>query len=409
MVSSARRPLRQALAGSSLLFAAMMVVNALNYGYALVLGRFFGPAEYGAYASFMSLFLLVSLLPMTLQQVGAKYAAAGSSVVAYTARLGLGLGGAAGLALVLTAGPLGGLIRLPPAWLVGLGVTLPFFALLGCLRGEAQGRQAFAPLGVNLVLEHAVKIVLTPLALLAAPLAAGAVLATLSALPMTLAHVWRYLKTRALGAVDRAAVRRYALPILANLAAQALIINSDVLMVNALLSTEEAGVYAAIALIGRVVFYGSWAISAAVFPMVAARHGAGRPHGDLLALALGGVALVSLGITALCALAPGLVIGLLFGEAYLVGVALVAPYALMTTLYALANVVSSHYLALGSHRAGYLPLVGAAGQIALVLTLHDTSLQVIYAQIAAKGGLLALLLAAAALGWLSKGEKHVVR
>ena len=88
---------------------------------------------------------------------------------------------------------------------------------------------------------------------------------------------------------------------------------------------------------------------------------------------------------------------------------MVAPYALMTTLYALANVVSSHYLALGGHRAGYVPLVGALAQVAFVFLLHNTTLQVIYAQFAAKGGLLALLLLSAALGWFTKGRsKHVV-
>ena len=330
--------------------------------------------------------MLVSLLPLTLQQVGAKYAAAGSSVILYTSRVALLLGGVLGLGLVLSAGPLGDLIRLPASWLVGLGITLPFYALLGSLRGEVQGQQVFSRLGANLVLEHALKIALTPLALLAAPLASGAVIATLAALPLTLAQLWTYLKAKTLSVVRRAEVRRYALPIFVNLSAQAFIINSDVLMVNALLSAEDAGLYAAVALVGRVVFYGSWAISAALFPMVAARQQAGKSHGDLLALALGGVALVSLSITALCALMPGLVIQVLFGNAYLAGAALVAPYALMTTFYALANVVSSHYLALGSHRAGYLPLLGAVAQVGLILALHSTTLEVIYAQYAAKGG-----------------------
>ena len=75
---------------------------------------------------------------------------------------------------------------------------------------------------------------------------------------------------------------------------------------NALISEQDAGIYAAIALIGRVIFYGSWAISAAIFPMVAARHNEGKPHRDLLHMALVGVTLVSLAITAVCAFFPSL-------------------------------------------------------------------------------------------------------
>ena len=59
------------------------------------------------------------------------------------------------------------------------------------------------------------------------------------------------------------------------------------------------------------------------------------------------------------------------------------------------------------YRAGYVPLVGAAAQVGLIVLHHDTTLHVIYAQVAAKGGLLALLLAGAALGWFRKGS-HVV-
>lgn len=400
---------QQALKGSTVLFAAMMLVNILNYGYALVLGRIFGPAQYGAYASFMSLFLLITLLPMTLQQIGAKYAATGESVINYNLKLAAIIGTTLGVVLVITSKQLSNIINLPYMWLIGLGAVLPFYALLGVLRGEAQGKQAFVSLGSNLVLEHLTKIFLTPFALMIAPMASGAVLATLVALPLTLTSLWRYLKRTALQIISQAEVYSYALPILVNLSAQAIIINSDVLMVNALLPAQDAGIYAAIALIGRVIFYGSWAISAAFFPMVAARHREGKPHQGLLYMALAGVALVSLTVTAGCALFPNLVINLLFGEAYLGGAHLVAPYAIMTTLYALANVVSSHYLALGSHRAGYLPLLGAFAQIIAILFLHDSTLQVIYAQIAAKGSLFILLLLGAYFCWFTKGNKHVIR
>lgn len=402
-------PLRRALRGSTLLFGATMVVNLLNYGYAMVLGRLFGPEPYGAYASFMSLFLLLTLLPMTLQQVGARFAAAGESAIAVTSRQALSIGSLGATLLALFSGPLAQLLQLPQGWLIGLALALPCYALLGAVRGEAQGRQAFGTLGGNLVLEHGAKIGLTPLALLVAPLASGAVLATLLALPLTLAPLWRYLKSSTLRTVRRAAVRRYALPVLIGLSSQAVIVNSDVLMANALLPAEEAGLFAAIALIGRVVFYGSWAVGAAAFPLVAARHRTGHDHRGLLWAALGSVALVGLGVTSACALAPELVVRLLFGDAFVAGARLVVPYAFMTTLYALANIVSNHYLALGSFRAGILPLAGALAQVALVLFVHDTAVHIIVAQAVAKGGLLALLLVAAGLGWFSQGGNHVVR
>ncbi|MCA9837259.1 MAG: hypothetical protein KC422_10090 [Trueperaceae bacterium] len=405
--------LKKVLTGSGLLFSAMMIVNVLNYGYALVLGRLFGPVAYGAYASFISLFLLVSLLPLTLQQVTAKFAASKTSVAGFSSRLALASGIIFGLALLLLAQPLSPIIKLPASWLMGLGVFLPLYALMGTGRGEAQGEQAFVVLGSNMVLEHALKIALTPLALFFAPAASGAVLATLAAVPVTTFQLRRFFRLKLKSLMSPQEVGKYAAPIFVNLSAQAIIINTDVLLVNALLSSEEAGIYAAVALIGRIVFYGSWAISAAIFPMVAARAAEGKPHLDLLYIALGAVAFISLGVTGFCALFPKFVIGILFGQAYLAGISLIAPYALMTTLYSLANVVSNHYLALGSHKAGYWPLFAALIQVSLILGFHSTSLDIIWMQMLAKGGLLALLLMGASVGWFNKsqlkGARYVLR
>jgi O-antigen/teichoic acid export membrane protein len=397
--------IRQMLQGSSILLVSMMVVNALNYGYTLLLGRFLGPHDYGVYASFISLFLMMVLLPMTLQQVTAKFSASGESVIAYTSRLALWLGGAVGILLFIFSGAIASLVHLPQMWLMAMALFLPIYTLLGALRGETQGKQHFSQLGLNLVLEHGVKILLTPLAMVFAPFASGAVVATLATSPIPLLHLRKYLKFSEFPASLGHKVRRYALPIFVSLLAQVVINNSDVLMVNALFDHQTAGIYAAIALIGRAVFYGSWAVSAAVFPMVAARQGSTL---SLLNWALVSVAGVGLSITALCALMPKVIIGMLFGKAYLAGVSLIAPYAFMTTLYALANVLSNHYLALGSHRAGYLPLVGAFLQVGLIIIFHGSSLQVIWAQMAAQAILLTLLLTGAYSGWLEKGPVHVV-
>ena len=402
-----------ALGGGSLLFAAIMLVNVLNYGYAVALGRFLGPESYGSYASFISLILLVSLLPLTVQQVTAKYAAANKSVLSSALKQSLILGSLLGLSLALSANWLAPLINLPVAWLVGLGVALPVYALIGALRGEVQGQQRLAHLGGNMVLEHAAKIILTPLVFLGLANASGAVLATLSAWPLVavnLRKVWRRKQIKIQGATVSEA-RRYAVPVFLGLAAQALLINSDVLLANALLSEAQAGLYAATSLVGRVVFYASWAVSVVLFPMVAARGAKGEGHLRLLYLGLAATAVMCSGAVAFCALWPQTVVTLLFGKAYVAAASLIAPYALMTSLYALANIVSNHYLALGRSAAGYIPLVAAAAQLLLIGAFHTGPLEIIWIQALAKGGLLVLLVGTAALGLFkpSRGDKHVLR
>ncbi|ULH17758.1 hypothetical protein MF271_20335 (plasmid) [Deinococcus sp. KNUC1210] len=361
---------KRALGGSGILLLAVMLVNVLNYGYALILGRTLGPAAYGAYASFVALFLILSLWPLTLQQVAARFAATGSSVRGLLVPLAWKSGTALGLLLLLLAVPLSRVLMLPAPWLIGLAVLMPLFGLTGVLRGEAQGEARFLPFGTNLVIEHLGKIVLTPLALLLTPGAAGAVLATLAAFPLTALHLRRTDAARPVTPAERLTALKFARPAFANLAAQALIMNSDVLLVRAFLPSREAGLYAAVSIIGRVVFYGAWAVSTALFPLVAARRSGHA--GQLLWLSLGLTGAVSGGVTLVCALAPTLIVNLLFGAAYLPGAYILAPYALITTLYALSNAVINHSLALDRSRNAYLIAVIAALQVTLMLLHHAT-------------------------------------
>ncbi|WP_027877492.1 lipopolysaccharide biosynthesis protein [Meiothermus cerbereus] len=384
------------LQNSLVLFAAMLVVNVLNYGYALVLGRWLGPAEYGSYAAFMSLFLLLTVLPLALQQVGARHAAAGSSALTYTRLQALRLGGALGAVLILLSLPLGQLSTLPPLWYVMLGAFLPLYALLGAARGEIQGRQLQGQLGTNMVLEHLSKIGLTLPALLLLPGATAAVAATLVGVGVALAAL-----RKTLGAQGSARPEGgYMLATGSNLLAQALILNADVLLAKALLEPTQAGLYAAVAMIGRIVFYGSWAVGMAVFPMVAQAHAQGRNPTYLLGWAFSSVALISLAFIGVCAVAPEWVVQTLFGPGYIAAAPLVAPYALMTTLYALANVIANHFLAQGYGQLGWWGLGAGLLQLLLMLVWHGSGLELIVAQGVAKGLLL--------LGFMLIATQHVL-
>lgn len=380
---------RRALTGSGLLLAAVMVVNILNYGYALVLGRLLGPGGYGTYASFVAVFLLLNLWPLTLQQVAAQSAASGRQVEGFLRPLGAWSGVALGLLLAVTAHPVAAALQLPWGWVLGLAAMLPFFTLTGVLRGEAQGHERFVPMGLNLVLEHLGKILLTPLTLWAVPASAAAV-ATLAAFPLTTAHLYRRRPMPPVPLPERRAALRLTGPAFANLAAQAVIMNADVLIVRAFLPAREAGLYAAASIIGRVVFYGAWAVSTALFPMMVARRGA--QGGALLTISLALTAAVGGGVTLLCAAMPQPIMSALFGAAYQGGAFILAPYALITTLYALSNAVVSH--ALAQSRRGHAALVAvmAAAQLTALLLNHGSVWAVLVDQLVAQGVLLVLVL-----------------
>lgn len=154
-----------------------------------------------------------------------------------------------------------------------------------------------------------------------------------------------------LGPEERRAIAAFSTPVAAALVGQVLINNSDILVVKHFFPAAEAGHYAALALIGRVVFFATISVVAAMFPVVAQRHQRGEPHRHLLWAALGIVAAASSAVIAATWAEPELMVRLLFGAAYLPVAPLLWLYAIATMPYALANVVINYRLSTGDSAA----------------------------------------------------------
>lgn len=367
----------------------MIAVNGLNYGNNLVLGRVLGPTEYGSYAAFSALFLVVSLLPISLQQAGARFSAGGRTRLDSNARLAMVSSAGLGLVLLMSAQPTAQALRIEVGWLVALGLALPLYALLGTLRGEVQGRELVRSLGANMMLEHAGKILLTLACWLLIPGAGAAVAALVGSLVIASLGLRPHARAIKLERGRDLELERFVWPVMVGAIAQVAINNGDVLLAKVFMSPADAGVYAAVAMIGRIVFYGSWAVGAALFPAVAARSRHGQPHLPLLFVGIGVVAVVSAAISLGCAIDPAWVLEHLFGAAYLNGAGLLVLYALATSLYALANVIANHFLATGKRGFGYLPALGAAIQVGGILVFHGTAREIVICQVFAMGALLA--------------------
>lgn len=406
---TARLPGSQLLSGGALLFLGASVVNLGNYLFNLALGRWLGPALFADVSLILTLFLVVTFVTMALQTAAARFVAASvadgdADQVAvlrqWLSRRAWVLGSLVMLVGVLGAPLLQDLFTMTSWWpFVLFALGMPFYFVQGVDRGVLQGQMRFGPLALSYQAEMWLRLV-PGLAFVALGLAVnGAILA------LTISVVASWLVCRAaLRAVARPArpleveqqraVLVYLGPVVVALLGQVLIHNSDVVIVRRFFAAAEAGQYAALALIGRIVFFATWSVVTALFPMVAQRKQRGESHRHLLVLALVLVALVSGGITGVAWLVPETMILVLFGAAY-VGVApLVWLYAAATGLYALANVVVHYRLALDDARGGWLVLAAGLAQVGVLWLWHPGLYEVILVQVALMGLLLAVL-----LGW----------
>ncbi len=407
------------LSGGALLFASMTIVNAGNYLFNLLLGRWLGPAAFADLSLIVTLLLLVSFMTTSLAQTTAKFSAI------YTADNDLGRLAALRSWVGRNAWIFGGVLLVllvvgSPLWMsffhtasvwpfVILGIGMPVYFAQGVDRGILQGQTRFGALALSYQAEMWVRLI----AALGFVALGWSVIGATAGLTLSLFATWLVARSAAwnlpaagdLGPSQRRTVRTFAGPVVLALVGQVLINNSDILIVKHFFDPVPAGQYAALALIGRIVFFATWSVVTAMFPIVAQREQRGEPHRHLLWLSLGLVAFVSTGIVGATLLTPELIVRLLFGAAYLQIAPLLWLYALTTALYALGNVVIHYRLSVGNGGGSLLSLGAGLAQVGGLWLVHSTLREVVLVQLGIMGALLAMLLAWDL--WLSYRVKNV--
>lgn len=397
-------------AGSAMLFASMTFVNIGNYLYNLILGRWLGPVRFAELSLIVTLMLVVTLVTSTFQTITAKFAAVHTANGNWVGLAGLQgwlgrrawvLGGVVMGLLVLGAPLLSRFFHTGSIWpFVLLAVGAPIYFAQGVDRGVLQGRTRLGPLMVSYQVEMWVRLVVG-VALVALGYAVnGAVLG----ITLSFAATWLVAR-RALVDVhrlpdgpmllsprERRLIRTFAIPVALALTGQVLINNSDILIVKRFFPDEAAGHYAALALIGRMVFFATWSVVTMLFPIVAQKQERGERHRHLLLISLGLVTLVAGGIVVVTYAVPELIVSLLFGAAYAPIASLLWLYAIATALFAMANVVVSYRLSAGNGQGSILVAAGGVMQVIALWLFHADLRQVVVVQIWVMGFLLAGLL-----------------
>ncbi len=397
---------RAFLSGATVLFISMTVVNAGNYLYNLILGRWLGPAAFADLSLIVTLMLMVTFVTATFQLTTAKFAAgyaADNDLAKITAmRVWLGRmawGGGILVMLIIAGGSTiwRDFFNTASAWpFVLLGIGIPVYFAQGIDRGILQGQTRFGLLAWSYVVEMLVRLgvglglVALGFSVMGATL--GITLSFVGTWIIARSGVIGMVKEKAISADARKAIALFAWPVIIVQISQILINNSDILIVKRFFPPERAGLYAALALIGRVVFFATWSVVTTLFPIVAQKHQKREAHRHLLWIGLGLVLAVSAGIVGATLLFPAQIVTILFGNAYLEIAPLLWLYALATMLYALANVVVNYRLSIDSYTATYFATAAGVVQVGMLWLFHDSLRQVVVLQIGLMGGLLAILL-----------------
>lgn len=389
-----RTPRERVLSGSAVLLGGLAFVTLINFGYNLAVARFLGPIAFGHTTAVYTLLILISSVTLSFQILTAKIVAQHGSPEAQTLSY-RGLHGRAwsasivvSLLLVVFRSAVTEYLNLQDSLLIVLlAVGTTFYVPLGARRGYLQGVCSFHRLAVNLVLEGLVRLCGS----LAAIQLGYGVRGVIAANSVAVVAVYLLAKPTLHGLGDHSPEIRVAfregLQAAVFFAGQVVINNCDIVVVKHFFPPELAGVYAAVAMVGRVVFAFSWAIVSSMFPIAAESRSRKQDDHGLLRTSLLLVAGICLAFILGLRLAPGSIWTHLFGPQFATADGsnfryLLVLYAVSAGVYGLSVVLIAYEMSRKIANTGWVQLLVSGAVIAGIYRFHSSLQQVIWVQVA---------------------------
>jgi O-antigen/teichoic acid export membrane protein len=378
-----------------LFMLSVLAVNGGNYLYNLILGRVLGPAQFADAAVLITFLLVLSFAAMTFQLVTAKFSVlfeneVFKSFVYKIYKNALLVGVLMGVFIIVFANQLQNLFNTSSSnMFVVFGFGVPLYFLMSVNRGVFQGKKAFKSLSITYQSEMLSRLIITLGLILIFNIQSSVVIAVgilasfvFGLIPFKFPTLIPK-KALVLSKTHSKEIKSFFIITAFYELTQIIINNSDILLVKHYFESYEAGLYASLALIGRIVYFIAWMFVMLLLPTVVQLKKDGKETAPTLFKYIGYIAAISITIILACLSFPETIITILFGDSYIAMAPLLWKYAIATSMFAISNIFAYYYLSLDK----YIPVVisGVFGmlQMGLVIFYHESLEQVVHMQIIA--------------------------
>jgi O-antigen/teichoic acid export membrane protein len=402
---------RGVLSGSAIMLVSSVFVGVMNLVYNFAVAHKLGAGQFGHASAIYTVLMLLSSVTLSFQLLCSKFVARSDSeserIAIYNLLHRRSWLGGLGVGIVLLSGSsaISHYLNLPTPLLVRvLAVGTVFYVPLGTRRGFMQGTYDFFPLALNFSLEAVVKLV-GAVVLMSAGYSVEGVVGAISA-SLIVAYFVAIPRKHYLGKVQQTTLRagmEEGVQAVIFFIGQVIINNLDIVLVKHFFDATQAGVYAAVALIGRVVYMLSWSVVSSMFPFSAGVRSNEKDGRTVLTTALLLASAIS-GLFILAAwLMPAGLWQILLGagfphEGRHFYSSLLVLYALTTAIYALSVVLMTYEISRKIGNVSWLQL-GFSGAIIIgIYIFHDSLHSVITVQLV----LMLILLLLVSLPFLRK-------
>lgn len=370
-----------------------MVINVINYLYHLVMGRILGPVDYGILASLFSILYIVGIVPTSTSVAIVKFISSAKNsheiVTIYRSLYKLVFVIASALSvLTIVASPfIANFLHIENIFLVILITPILFFSLITLVNQAAsQGLLKFMGFVLPNFASSVVKICLGVLLVVVGYSVFGAMIGVfaggLLAFFVSKWYVRGIKKTKKFkNEYDLKPFLRYSLPVFLQALAFTAIFTTDVILVKHFLSPFNAGIYAALSTLGKIVFFASSPISSVMFPVVAGRSAKGEKYLEIFWGSFALTLIVSTIVVGVYYFFSDFAINILYGTAYLSASSDLIWMGLFILVYTQAILLVNFSLSLGKIKIIIFPILAAVGQAILIWFFHSSVREIIQASL----------------------------
>lgn len=383
--------------GSLILFIMMGVFNVLNYAFQMSMARMLGPADYGILAVLMSIIYIFGIPSEAIQTIIARYISKFSvknkfgkmkDIIYKSIKAGFWLSVITFFIFTIASIFLSKILNIN-FWLLAMtGLFIFYVFSLPILRGVLQGRKRFFKLGLNLVIESFTKVIFSIFLVFVGFKVYGAIGSAI--IGGILAFFLAFINIKDVLSSKREnekfkGIYRYNLPVLIGISSIVLIYSLDVILARIFFSSEVAGKYAFVSLIGKVILFSSFAISKAMFPISAENFESRNKTKGLLRKSLILISIISFVMLPLCLIAPEQVIKVIsLGSSQYIDVSsILFIVSLAFCFTAFSNIIVLYSLSINKIRKSSLSLlIFVFLEIILLSTFHSNLVDFSYSLLA---------------------------
>ena len=372
---------------------SVMIVNGGNYLYNLLMGRILGPEQFSDAAILITFLLVLSFMAMTFQLTVTRFISdfTGNREAVFLnkmKRIALLVSITLATLIAIFSSKLQVLFQTGSSLmflLFALGV--PVYFLMSINRGYFQGHKDFFKLSFTYQGEMLSRLFITLLLLFilkdntSVIVASGILVSLLVGMFPVKKSGFTIISNTRMESSDLKNISRFIVITAFYEFTQIIINNSDILLVKHYFNPNEAGLYASLALIGRVVYFVAWMFVMILLPTVVQMRKRGEDTKRVFLKYLGYVGALAFTIVVATAAYPELIVSLMFGDAYLSIAPLLWKYAIATSIFALANVFVYYFLSLDKYVPVILSGIFGLTQVASIIIFHSTLGQVVDVQI----------------------------